>query len=141
MSSAQLTGYGSDTWCTDTLVPGRYAYGAVLVGQALYRRLITPRGKLQGGDEESAYGFDVAGYIGAVGYPKALLALPGLVRGELMKDDRVSDIQVTATQVVAADKSVSITLVIKVQLTDGSQAFALTLSVDQEAAQIVSLAA
>lgn len=123
------TGYGLDTWCLDSLSPGRYARGPTLVAQALYRRLITPRGTLRGGDEEGAYGFDVSGYCGAVGYPTALAALPGLVTGELLKDDRVSEVTVEATEAETDTGDIAITLTIDAVLADESGSFVLTLSV------------
>jgi len=123
------TGYGLDTWCLDSLSPGRYARGATLVAQALYRRLITPRGTLRGGDEEAAYGFDVSGYCGAVGYPVALAAFPSLVRAELLEDDRVSEVTVQATQLEGEGGEISITLEIDCTLADEGETFSLTLSV------------
>ena len=109
-------GYGLDTWCMDRLQPGRYARGPSLVAQALYRRLITPRGTLRGGDDESAYGLDVSGYVGAVGYQSALQALPGLVRGELLKDDRVGEVIVSATFTNTSNALIGILLEIQVTL-------------------------
>lgn len=129
------TGYGVETWCLDTLQPGRYATGAEVVVQALYRRLITPRGTLiplddTGGDEESAYGFDVSGFVGAVGYPTAVLAFPSLVAGELLKDDRVlPTLEVAAVIVHGADGEDSINLSIAGDLADESESFAFTLLV------------
>jgi hypothetical protein len=131
------TGYGLDTWCLDTLQPGRYARGPTLVAQALYRRLITPRGTLRGGDEESAYGFDVSAYCGSVGYDTALAALPGLVRGELLKDDRVSEVTVTATMSESGTGELAIELSIDVVLADESQDFTLTLGVSSAAVAIL----
>jgi hypothetical protein len=127
--------FGKDTWCYDSLQPGRYATGAQLVVQALYGRLDTPRGTLLpledgGGDEESAYGFDVSGYVGAVGYPAAVEALPGLVTGELLKDDRVQPtLTVIATIVTGPDGEDSIELEISGDLADESGSFDFTLSV------------
>lgn len=120
--------YGVEVWCTDSRVCGRYARGRVLVAQALYRRLITPRGTLRGGDEERAYGLDVAGYVGAVGIRTAVAALPGLVRGELLKDDRVADVQVTATAEERTDGTAAVTLEMSVLLLDEDESFTLTLS-------------
>lgn len=131
------TGYGVDTWCGESLVPGRLARGHMLVALALLGRLITPRGTLRGGPEEDAYGLDVSSYLGAVGPATAVAALPGLVRGELMKDDRVSDIQVTASREDSTDGSVAITLEIDVLLVDEDESFALTISVDDVTAEIV----
>lgn len=131
------TGYGLDTWCLDRLQPGRYARGATLVAQALYRRLITPRGTLRGGDDESAYGFDVSGYVGAVGYKAALQALPGLVRGELLKDDRVSEVIVTPKFTNTTNALIGILLDIQVTLADESETFPLTLAVSEVSTTIV----
>lgn len=134
-----LTGYGTDTWCTDTLRTGVLVRGPVLVAQALFGRLISRRGTLRGGDSESTYGFDAAGYIGAVGAPQALLALPSLVEGELKKDERVGAIFVTATEAENSDGTLSITIAIGVTLADASGAFTLTLSVNDVSASIVGL--
>jgi len=131
------TGFGKDTWCLDSLQPGRYATGATLVVQALYRRLITPRGTLAplddevGGDDESNYGFDVASYCGAVGYPTALAAFPALVTAELLKDDRVyPSLEVVATLSQGTDGLDAISLQISGALRDEGEEFDLTLSVN-----------
>ena len=128
-------GYGIESWCLDTLQPGRYAQGAEVVVQALYRRLITPRGTLiplddEGGDEESAYGFDVSGYIGAVGTDTALQAFPALVTAELLKDDRVAPtlvVNAKLTQGFGGEDTID--LDIAGQLKDESGSFAFTLVV------------
>lgn len=131
------TGYGLESWCLDSLQPGRYAQGSEVVAQALYRRLITPRGTLiplddDGGDEESAYGFDVSGYCGAIGYPAALQALPALVTGELLKDDRVlPTLVIKATLIPGADGEDAIELDVRGDLADDSGSFAFTLSVTE----------
>ncbi len=121
-----LSGYGSDIWCTDTLVTGRLARGRTVVAQALYRRLITPRGMLA---DDDTYGLDLAGYVGAVGTTVALAALPSLVRAELLKDDRVSDIAVTSAITTERSGLVSIVLEISAVLTDESEQFSLTVGV------------
>lgn len=123
------TGYGVESWCTDSLVTGRLVSGWLVVGQALYRRLITPRGMLQGGDEEAAYGFDVAQYVGAVGVAAAVRALPGLVEGELSKDDRVASVTVTVTSSVGDDGAATVLISCAVTLVDEGETFDLTLSV------------
>lgn len=134
------TGYGVESWCADSLVTGRLVSGWLAVGQACYRRLTTPRGMLQSGtddgsdpddgsDEESAYGFDVAGYVGAVGTALAVNALPALVRGELLKDDRVLDVVVDAAISTDSSGVVSVLISCSVTLVNDGQTFDLTLSV------------
>jgi hypothetical protein len=128
-------GYGIETWCLDALQPGRYATRATVVVQALYRRLITPRGTLiplddAGGDEESAYGFDVSGFVGAVGYETAAQALASLVTGELLKDDRVlPTLEVTAKLLKGSTGEDEIELSIVGDLADESESFSFTLRV------------
>lgn len=123
------TGYGRDIWCTDAMATGRLARGSQVVLQALYRRLITPRGTLRGGEEELAYGFDIAEYVGAVGITTAVAALPGIVRAELLKDDRVLSVSVDASIVTDTPGLTSITLALLVTLDDELADFPLTLAV------------
>jgi hypothetical protein len=113
----------------------------MVVAQALYRRLITPRGKLRGGDEESAYGLDLSGYVGAVTFETALGALPGLIRGELMKDDRVSDVAAVITSAKQSDGMVDLTIVVNVVLSDSGETFALTLGVTEFQTTLLQVAA
>lgn len=131
--------YGLDTWCDSSLQPGRLVTGIQLVGQALFRRLITPRGTLQGGDAESAYGLEVASYVGEVGVATAVNALPGLVRAELMKDDRVSDVVVEAIAVTDESGLARITLEIEAVLEDSDEAFELTVAIGDLTAELVGL--
>lgn len=133
-----IAGYGADVWCTDVMVTGRMARGRTLVAQALYRRLITPRGMLA---DDDTYGLDLAGYVGAVGSTVALAALPSLVRAELMKDDRVSDISVTSAVSTDAAGLVSIVLEIGVVLTDDSEQFSLTVGVSGTSTALLGVTA
>jgi hypothetical protein len=133
-------GYGEDTWCGGGLQTGRTARGIMCVALALYRRLITPRGTLRGvedEDDELNYGFDVASYCGAVGYPTAINALPGLVRGELMKDDRVLDVVASVTPVDNGDGTIDLLLEVDVVLQDEGSSFAMTMSVDDAGTELL----
>lgn len=123
------TGYGSAMWCTDQIRSGRRATGWRVVAQAYYRRLTTPRGTLRGGEEEAAYGFDIAGYVGAVGDAIALRALPAQVAAELAKDDRGTSVSCDAALVTDANGMTSIVLTITATLADESGDFTLTLAV------------
>jgi len=109
--------------------------GQTLLAQACYRRLITPRGALRGGDEEGAYGLDVAGYAGALG-DAAALALPAAVENELLKDDRVASVRVEATRSVNAGAE-TLTLTIDVVPADESEEFRLTLGIDEGVLSVI----
>jgi hypothetical protein len=116
-------------WCTDQIRSGRYASGWRVVAQAYYRRLTTPRGTLRGGEEEDAYGFDVCGYVGAVGTAVAVRALPAQVAAELAKDDRGTGASCQATLTTDPNGLTAILLNITATLADESVDFALTLLV------------
>lgn len=119
------TGYGKETWCYDSVQPGRYATKKQALAQACYRRLITPRGTLRGAELDSAttnYGFDLIGYVGAVSSAFATAAIPALVANELQKDDRV----VSATVVVYVDGE-SLVVSIDVEAVEDWQDFTLTV--------------
>ncbi len=120
---------------------GVYARGKLLVAQALFGRLITQRGTLRGGDEESRYGFDISSYVGAVGTDVALMALPSQVEGELSKDPRVASVICVADSETRPDKSVRIILTITVTLQDESGSFDLTVGVDSVSAELLDIAA
>jgi hypothetical protein len=136
-------GYGVEAWCTDEYFSGRYARGWMVVAQAIYRRLITPRGMLRGGDEERNGGLDLSEYVGAVGTATALAALPNHVRGEIQKDDRVSPGGVTVRATVANEGNgdVTILLDISVRLADESEDFTLTVGVDETSTELLDVSA
>lgn len=133
-------GYGADTWCIDQLRPGVFARGPAVVAQAAYRRLITPRGTLQGDDEASAYGFDVAGYVGSVGTATAIQALPSQAVAEIKKDDRIADATCTIVQSTDTDGSISLILTVEAALSDGSGTFTLTLAVNAVGVSLLGIA-
>ena len=110
-----------------------------MVAQAAYRRLTTPRGTLQGGDEESAYGLDLTEYIGAVGTVIALAALPGVVRAELLKDDRIASVDLSTAQTTDSAGGVSIEIVIDATLDDDTSTFTLTLSISDVGVSLITI--
>lgn len=132
-------GYGVDTWCTDSLVTGRLDSGVSLVAHALYRRFITERGTLVGGLEESVYGLDLAGFVGTTTTERALSTLPGMMRAEALKDDRVRECLVTVSTSTDAEGSVSIVARLAVTLVDSGESFALTLGVSAVTTSILGL--
>lgn len=82
-------GFGSDLWCTDDITPDALELpgdDSRIVAQAAYRRLITPRGALIGEDD---YGIDVTSYLHRGMNPQTQRELEGVIKGELLKDDRI----------------------------------------------------
>lgn len=86
--------FGRDTSCTTSLRTGRFVSGARLVGEAAYRRLTTPRGMLRGGEEEANYGLDLTELVGSVSAKRDQASIPGRIRSELTKDERIVTVDV-----------------------------------------------
>jgi len=103
----------------------------------MYRRLITPRGTLRGGPDEENYGIDLAGFIGAVGYPTALAALPGIIRGELMKDERVADVVATVIAVRERDATIGLTIRISGTLQGEGESFELSVAASETSVELL----
>ena len=130
--------YGRDLSCTDALTPGRYVTGTRLVGQALYRRLTTPRGMLRGGEEEAIYGLDLTELLGASLNDTAteVASLAGRIEAECLKDDRISNVDVTVTPTVNGP-STSYEIVLFVESSEGP--FSLTLGVEDVTVSLLGL--
>ncbi len=88
------TDYGRDISGTDFLKTGRFVTKTRLVGEAAYRRLTTPRGMLRGGEEEENYGLDLTELVGNVNPTAASASLPGRIKSELLKDERIESVDV-----------------------------------------------
>lgn len=132
-----MTDFGADTWCLDTLQPGRYARGRAAVRQSLYHRLTTPRGTLSGSEEALSYGIDLAEYVGAVGDEVAEI-LPGIIRGELSKDDRVESVAAAVNEVRNNDGTIELVVSVDVLLVDDPAPLNLTLSVSSVDVSLLS---
>ncbi len=131
-----MIGYGVDTWCADRLVTGRLSRRAKTPVLAIYRRLITPRGTLR---DDPTYGFDVSAYVGAVGSRTAIASLPAILKAEIEKDDRVTNVSATVTSSTDALGLVSLVIRVKGFLVDEETDFALTLGVSDVTVEILSL--
>lgn len=128
---------GYDTSCTDSLRTGIFASGIRLLGEACYRRLITPRGMLQGGEAEADYGLDLLNLIGSVNTINDAASLEGQIIAELQKDERVQ----TASAVVVVDTSgptIALTITISVQSAIGP--FTMVLAVSQVTVALLGIA-
>ncbi len=99
---AGLLSTGRDTYCLTSLQPGRMAKGVTLLAHRLFRRLITPRGALRGGEDEANYGLDLAGKCGSTENSILDSMLPVMIQNELLKDPAVDSVKVTATRETVA---------------------------------------
>lgn len=119
-------GYGVEVSLTNQLVTGRLVRGTAIVIEAFYRRLITPRGTLF---YDLTYGFDVSGFVGAVGIDRALSVVAGMVENELGKDDRAFGVKCTASIGTQDDGSQILMLDVDATLSDSGEDFSLTVGV------------
>lgn len=127
-------GYGSDVWCGDSLVTGRFSRGVQHVALALYRRLITSKSTLRPLDEESNedeldYGFDLAQFVGGVSPEIAVLIAPAQIQAELRKDDRVVDVVATGRYAYNTDGTADLIFDVSVTLHAGGERFDFTVKI------------
>lgn len=128
--------FGKDTSCTDSLRTGRFSTGPRLVAEACYRRLITPRGSLRGGEDEANYGFDLSEKIGTVVNASTEAALPGQIQSELLKDERLSSVTVN---VVSTKTGPAVAWVVTIEGQTSAGPFTLKLSVSEVTVSILGL--
>lgn len=131
--------YGTDLWCFDQVYTGRLATGTDLLAQAAYRRLTTPRGTLDDGDEGAIYGLDLADFVGHVGDASAVASLPAVVSAELLKDDRFASVDVKSSAVTGTDGLTAITLGITITPHDADDPFTLTVGVSSLTVQLLGV--
>ena len=113
---------------------GRFVTGARLVGEAIYRRLTTPRGMLRGGEEEQNYGFDLSDLIGSVTTSADAASLPGRIEAEITKDARILSVSVTVVPTTVGP-STSWDITIGAETQDGP--FTLVVAVDDVNIELV----
>lgn len=90
-------GYGTDLSCITDLTEDLAEVdpnSTQAIAKALIRRLITPRGALP---DDKDYGYDLRGLLNQGTTLAQLRSAGGQARSECRKDDRVSDVQVTAS--------------------------------------------
>lgn len=128
---------GTDTSATSQIHFGRTVTGAVLVGEAIYRRLITARGQLL---SDPSYGWAIATRLGAPMTSVQLKALAGQIRNEVSKDDRVepATIFVSVNQVSADNEPLAIEVEVSAVTVEG-ESFALTMSASAATVQLLGI--
>jgi hypothetical protein len=130
------TDFGTDTSCTDSLRTGRLSSGVQLVAEAAYRRLITPHGMLQGGEDEADYGLDLQDLIGSSTTKSQQAAVPGQIQAELLKDQRIESVTVDM-QIFTNGPSTSYQIAIEAQT--GVGPFSLVLAVSDVSVELLGL--
>lgn len=131
-------GYGSDVSLTTKLVTGRLLTGKAVVIEALFRRLITPRGSLY---YDLTFGFDASGLVGAVGYRRSAAVLGGMVENELAKDDRVINVRCEATLSTLDDGTLQLLLLdVDATLVETGEDLSFTASVTDVSTELLTAA-
>ena len=133
-----MSDLGRDTSCTTSLRTGRIVSGARLVGEAIYRRITTPRGMLRGGEEEANYGEDLSGLVGSIRPDLLVASLPGRLSAEIRKDQRIEDVTVTVT---SARKGPSVELTVTIEAVTSEGPFSLVVAASSVTAQLIGLEA
>lgn len=129
-----MTDFGTDLSWTDDVDPAHaMVSGTLLVAQAIYRRLITPRGRLIG---EPDYGFDIRGILSKGLTQKEVAKVQVEIRHECLKDERVASVDVTLTQ----SGTLGSTWNIDIAGTTAAGPFKLVLAVADAAAIILEAA-
>ena len=129
--------FGKDLSCTTSIMTARYSTGPRLVAEALFRRFTTPRGMLQGGEDEQNFGLDLAALVGSVSTPSAVAALPGQIEAEALKDERVESVTVSVTSTTVGPAT-SWNITIKAQT--GAGPFSLVLGVSGVTVALLGIA-
>ncbi len=131
-----MTDFGRDIACTDSIRTGRFSTGVRLVAEACYRRLVTPRGSLRGGEKEADYGFDLSTMIGTTNTKALAVALPGMISSELLKDERLAAVSVTVSQTVDGP---AVGFDVRIEGTTDEGPFTLVLAVSQVTVELLGI--
>lgn len=89
------TTYGRDVSCADRIDTNRIVSGSVLLAEAIYRRLTTVRGSLE---DDQTYGMHIAHYLNRAMSAAEIAAIPGVVRTEVLKDERIEEVDIEVSQ-------------------------------------------
>lgn len=123
--------FGTELSCVDDIAEdGRVVTGNLVVGEALARRLTTPRGRLIG---DPNYGYDLTQYLNDDMSPRDIAAMRAGIVAECLKDERVTAADVTTVLSKAG------ALTISILVTTGAGPFTLVLAVSATSTQVLSV--
>ena len=108
------------------------------MGEAIFRRITTPRGMLRGGEEEANYGEDLSGLVGSIRADLLVASLPGRLSAEIRKDQRIEDVTVTVT---SARKGPSVEVSVTIEAVTSEGPFSLVVAASSVTAQLIGLEA
>lgn len=115
------TDFGGDLDCAEDLTAEmREVSGPIALAQNVYRRLSTPRGMVIDAPD---YGRDLRAYLHKGLTPTEQTGIPGEVRAEILKEERIENAEVQVTAFVDE----AMTLAIRCESAEGP--FSLTLDV------------
>lgn len=135
-AAEQAATFGRDVYCAESLRPGRFASGLMVVAQNAFHRLTTPRGMLRGGEDEQSYGIDLIDSIGAISSPSAEREIPQQIRSELLKDPRIVEVRATLTRQVSG---ATITYLIEIDADTNEGPFELVVSASAVSLELLKL--
>ncbi|WP_437606249.1 hypothetical protein WMF20_35355 [Sorangium sp. So ce834] len=129
--AAAVAGFGVDLDCADDLREDmRLASPTLTLAQAAYRRLTTPRGAVLDAPD---YGLDVRQFFSRGMTAAEVAAIPGQVRSELTKEERLEDVEVRARMLDGA------TLELVVRCRTAAGPFEMTMNVTAAAAVLAGV--
>ncbi|WP_437623395.1 hypothetical protein [Sorangium sp. So ce1151] len=129
--AAAVEGFGADLDCGEDLREDmRLASPRLALAQAAYRRLTTPRGAVI---DSPDYGTDLRELLSRGMTSAELAAVPGVVRGELTKDERFESVDVRTRMLDTA------TLELVIRCRTASSPFELTMNVTAAAATLAGV--
>jgi hypothetical protein len=103
-------GYGSDLWCDTDLKPNVDELpgdSKTLLGQAVFHRIVTPRGSLP---DDLEYGRDVRALLSKGLTAAGLAAEAAQLSNEITKDDRIATAEVVIQQLSLKELRITIAL-------------------------------
>lgn len=108
MANSVATDYGLDLTCTDDLDPRcSVTSGRRIVAEAVYRRLITPRGRLI---DDPEYGTDITDWINDDFSASDIASLGAAIQSECLKDERVAEAEVSVEEPPGGTGAYAITI-------------------------------
>jgi len=129
----QALGYGTDLSCVTDITPDAAEVDPMTpraIGESLARRYISPRTSVL---DDNAYGLDLRARLNTGQTQASLTGLRSQIRVEALKDDRVSDADVTLT--FPSRSAMSVVIAVTPHASDDE--FSLTFFVTADGVQLV----